>query len=269
MEPPSEGQPAVVQAMPPRPHVLVNMAMSADGKTDSFERRGARISSPADIERVDRLRAASDAVMVGGRTLLAEDPRLTVRSPGLVAGRRARGEPDQPAKAAVAAEIPDAGWLARAPTSRFLHEGGGRVAVFTTARTTAIVRDRLRHEGAEVVEVGDETVDLPAALAWLGRAGVRRLMVEGGGTLVAALLAGGLVDELQLFVAPLLLGGAGAPSPVDGPGFPAAAALHIRLASVERIEQGIVLRYVIPRPAPGPASDRSVGGTRPVQEPAP
>ena len=58
----------------PRPHVLVNLAMTADGKIDTVARAGARISGAADTVRVDQLRAAADAVMVGGRTLLGEDP---------------------------------------------------------------------------------------------------------------------------------------------------------------------------------------------------
>ena len=63
-----------------RPYVFLNMAMTADGKIDTVERRGARISGAADSARVDRLRAGADAVMIGGRTLLSEDPRLTVRA---------------------------------------------------------------------------------------------------------------------------------------------------------------------------------------------
>jgi len=245
------------------------MAMSADGKTDSVERRGARISSAADLERVDQLRAASDAVLVGGRTLLAEDPRLTVRAAEPVAGRRARGEPDQPSKVAIATEIPDGPWLAHAARSRFLHEGGGRVVLLTTERTGAAARERLRREGAEVVVLGDRRVDLPAALAWLGGAGVRRLLVEGGGTIVAALLAEGLVDELRLFVAPLLLGGAASPTPVAGPGLPAAAAIQIHLQSVERMDGGVVLHYLVPPPVPGPAIGVAAGDDRPAREPAP
>ena len=63
-----------------RPFVFINVAMTADGKIDTFQRRGAAISSAGDKERVDQLRAEADAVLVGGRTLLDEDPRLTVKS---------------------------------------------------------------------------------------------------------------------------------------------------------------------------------------------
>ena len=62
-----------------RPHILVNVAMSADGKIDCVERGGASISSAADMERVDRLRAQVDGVIVGGHTLIEGDPRLTVK----------------------------------------------------------------------------------------------------------------------------------------------------------------------------------------------
>ena len=69
------------------PFVTINMAMTADGKMDTIARRGAIISSSDDWTRVDRLRAESDAVLVGGRTLLGDDPRLTVKSPDLRAAR--------------------------------------------------------------------------------------------------------------------------------------------------------------------------------------
>jgi 2,5-diamino-6-(ribosylamino)-4(3H)-pyrimidinone 5'-phosphate reductase len=249
------------------------MAMTADGKTDSFERRGAGLSSPEDAERVQALRAESDAVMVGGRTLLAEDPRLTVRSAELVAARRARGLPDQPMKVAVVSEIhKDQARPALGPASRFLHDGGGRTVVFTTERTALAARDRLRREGAEVVVLGVERVDLAAALTWLGRAGIGRALVEGGGTLVAALLEARLVDELSLYVAPKLLGGSDAPTPVDGQGLVAAESIDIRLETVERMGSGVVLRYRVPTPIPNPEgafAERDRPPNEPPQEPAP
>ena len=81
-----------------RQFVFINVAMTADGKIDTFERKGAAISSPLDKQRVDRLRAGSDAVMVGGRTLLDEDPKLTVKSELLRAERVARGWTPNPVK---------------------------------------------------------------------------------------------------------------------------------------------------------------------------
>jgi 2,5-diamino-6-(ribosylamino)-4(3H)-pyrimidinone 5'-phosphate reductase len=84
-----------------RPFVFINVAMTADGKIDTFQRRGAAISSARDKERVDQLRANADAVMVGGRTLLNEDPKLTVKSQALRAERVARGRSPNPVKVGV------------------------------------------------------------------------------------------------------------------------------------------------------------------------
>ncbi len=84
-----------------RPFVFINMAVTADGKTDTVERRGASISSRRDKQRVDGLRAGADAVMVGGRTLLEEDPALTVKSEALRAERAARGLSPNPAKVGI------------------------------------------------------------------------------------------------------------------------------------------------------------------------
>src|SRR3954452_23402579 len=88
-----------------RPYVLINVASTVDGKIDTIERRGAVISGEADRERVQRLRASVDAIMVGSRTLLEEDPRLTVRSEALRAERVARGLTPNPAKVTLLRDV--------------------------------------------------------------------------------------------------------------------------------------------------------------------
>jgi len=238
--------------MPARPHVLVNMAVTADGKIDTVARSGARISGPADTARVDRLRAEADAVLVGGRTLLGEDPRLTVRDPVLVEGRVAAGRPAQPAKVAAVSRIDPPGGQATLPAdSRFLGEGDGRIIVHTTTRSGPDALEWLAGRGVEVTTHDGRRVDLVAMLHELAARGVARLLVEGGGTLVAALLARDLVDEIQLAVAPLIVGGAMAPTPVDGPGRTIAEAIRLRLLDATPDSDGdVILRYgVAGRPA--------------------
>src|SRR4030067_3360810 len=96
------------------PYVHINVAMTADGKIDTFERKGAAISSQRDKERVDGLRAGSDAVLVGGHTLLDEDPKLTVKSEALRAERVRRGLPPNPAKVGIVTIVkfePDSDFL--------------------------------------------------------------------------------------------------------------------------------------------------------------
>ena len=222
----------------PRPFVFLNVAVTADGKTDTFERAGAAISTPADKARVDRLRAGADCVLVGGRTVLGDDPKLTVKSAELRAERVARGLPENPAKAAV---VTRAGMR---PQSAFLTAGPARVLVFTSAQTSAEQQSMLRAAGAQVFLLGEQRVDLPGVFETLHDLGMQRVMVEGGGTLTFELLRLGLIDELTVFVAPLVFGGASAPTLAAGPGFPFADALRLELLAAEPWEDGgVLLRY--------------------------
>src|SRR3990172_8546286 len=100
-----------------RPFVFINVAMTADGKIDTIARKGAAISSQRDKERVDQLRAEADAVMVGGKTLLEEDPKLTVKSEALRMERVARGLPPNPVKVGVVTKA------SLKPGSRFRDSG--------------------------------------------------------------------------------------------------------------------------------------------------
>jgi 2,5-diamino-6-(ribosylamino)-4(3H)-pyrimidinone 5'-phosphate reductase len=221
-----------------RPYVLLNVAMSLDGKIDTYERRGCSISSAEDKERVDRLRAESDAVMVGGRTLLDEDPRLTVKSAARRAERSRRGLPPNPAKVGVVTQAN------LSPTGHFLTAGPAQIFIFTTPQTEREQVDRLRQLGVEVWVAEGPRVDLAEALRRLHQAGVKRLLVEGGGVLNEALLRLGLVDEVSVYIAPLIFGGAGAPTLASGPGLKRAQALALQLTALERHDDGgIVLHY--------------------------
>ena len=229
---------STTQPMNRRPYALINVAASVDGKIDSVERRGAAMSSERDRARVDALRASVDAVMVGGRTLLQEDPRLTVRSAELRAERLARGQPENPAKVGVVSR------LDLRPNCRFVTVGPARVILFTTAPGS---RPAWLSDGSvEVHSMGHSRVDLAGAMETLAGLGIRRVLVEGGGTLNFELLRLGLVDEVQMFVAPLVLGGASAPTLADGDGLVREHAIGLRLADVEQWQDGgLVLRYMV------------------------
>jgi 2,5-diamino-6-(ribosylamino)-4(3H)-pyrimidinone 5'-phosphate reductase len=178
--------------------------------------------------------------MVGGRTLLQEDPRLTVRSAELRAERAARGEPENPAKVGVVSR-PDL-----RPDCRFLSVGPARIILFTCGPESESGWLRDRH--VEVHSSGDSRVDLVLALEKLADRGIRRLLVEGGGTLNFELLRLGLVDEVRVFVAPLLLGGASAPTLADGAGLAREHAIKLRPTDVEQWQDGgLMLRYMVDR----------------------
>ena len=221
-----------------RPFVFINVAMTADGKIDTFQRRGAAISSARDKLRVDELRAGADAVMVGGKTLLDEDPKLTVKSEELRAGRLGRGLSPNPVKVGVVtrASIKE--------DSQFLNAGPADIVIFTTRRTSKRHLSRLTSRGVDVYVDDAEKVNLERALGTLKELGIDRLMVEGGGTLNFELMRLGLVDELTAYVAPMIFGGESAPTMAAGPGLERSAAIPLKLIDAEKWEDGgLLLKY--------------------------
>jgi 2,5-diamino-6-(ribosylamino)-4(3H)-pyrimidinone 5'-phosphate reductase len=223
-----------------RPYVVINVAATADGKIDTFERHGAAISSERDRQRVDLLRASVDGVMVGSRTLHDEDPRLIVRSPQLRAERQARGKSENPAKVGIASRV------ALRPESRFLTVGPARIIVFTTAEVSEVDVGPLRARGVEVFREGNGRVDMVAAMRRLVELGLERVLVEGGGSLNFELLRLGLVDEVHVYIAPLVVGGATAPTLADGAGLPRDCAVGLARVSVDAWDDGgVLLRYMV------------------------
>lgn len=215
----------------------INVAMTADGKIDTFERRGATISSKRDKERVDKMRADADAVMVGGRTLIDENPKLTVKSADLRAEREARGLATNPVKVGIASSAD------LEPASDFLTAGPARIVIFTTQKTSRDQIEFLRGRGVEVFVHDTDRVDLPQALHTLQELGIHRLMVEGGATLNFELLRLGLVDEVTAYIAPLVFGGESAPTLAAGPGLVRSAAIPLKLVDAEAWEDGGVLLH--------------------------
>lgn len=221
-----------------RPHTFINVAMTADGKIDTLERKGAAISSKRDKERVDQLRASADGILVGGKTLLEEGPKLTVKSEALREGRIQRGLSPNPVKVGVVtrANIP--------PDSDFIKAGPARVVIFTTSQTSISHVEALRALGVEVFVEDRPRVDLNQMMLTLKKIGVDHLMVEGGGTLNFELIRLGLVDEIMMYVAPMVFGGATAPTMADSFGVSREAAIELKLIDVEKWEDGgVFLRY--------------------------
>jgi 5-amino-6-(5-phosphoribosylamino)uracil reductase len=218
-----------------RPRVVLSVATSVDGFIDDASPRRLILSGPADLDRVDAERAAADAILVGAGTIRRDDPRLLVRSEQRVAERVAAGRPPQPIKATLSS----GGELD--PAARFFTAGDPPKIVYLPAGASAPPGVA---EAATVVPAGDP-LDPARVLADLHARGVRRLLVEGGTAVHTLFLTAGLADELQLAVAPLFVGDAGAPRFV-GPGrFPHGVDHRMRLAEVRAVDDVVLARYLL------------------------
>jgi riboflavin-specific deaminase-like protein len=217
------------------PYVLLSCAMSVDGYIDDTSADRLLLSNAEDFDRVDAVRAASGAILIGASTMRRDNPRLLVNSDERRAARVARGLPEYPLKVTVT------GTGDLDPGLEFWHHGGEK-AVYCPDGVVAKVRESLG-DLALVVGTG-VTLDLPRMLDDLARRGVRQLLVEGGSTVHTQFLTAGLADEVHLAVAPFFVGQPDAPRFV-GPGT-FANDLHHRmiLAGVRAIGDVALLRYL-------------------------
>ncbi|GII91787.1 RibD family protein [Sinosporangium siamense] len=220
-----------------RPYVLLSCAMSLDGRIDDTSPDRLMLSNEEDFDRVDAVRASCDAILVGAGTLRRDNPRLLIRSEARRRERVARGLPQHPAKVTLTT-------TARLDPSGRFFTGGDSVKIVYAASPAA---DRLAARLAGVAEVRDagDPLDLRKALADLAGRGVARLMVEGGGAVHTAFLKEGLVDEIQLAVAPFFVGDPGAPAFVGAGPFPQNARRPMELAEVRKLGDVVLLRYLV------------------------
>ena len=222
--------------MTSRPYVLLSCCLSLDGYLDSAGDQRLVLSNVADLERVDRVRAGCDAILVGAGTVRADDPRLAVRSPVRRARRRATGQRSTPLRVIVTAS----GCLD--PAARVFGTPEESV-VFCATPALAATRGRL--EGvATVVDAGDPPT-MQRVTRDLHERGVRRLMVEGGGSVLTQFLTAGLVDELQLVIAPLFVGDSRAPRFVADGRFPWRDGHRARLTEVRPVGDVVLMRYAL------------------------
>ncbi|MCM6776949.1 dihydrofolate reductase family protein [Nocardia sp. CDC159] len=218
-----------------RPYVVLSVAVSIDGYLDDASPERLLLSNAADFDRVDAVRADSDAILVGAETLRRDNPRLLVNSAVRRERRVAAGKPEYPLKVTVTAT----GELD--PALRFWRSGGAKLVY-----TTDIGAERLAEPLAglaEVVSLG-AALDFAPLLDDLGARGVRRLMVEGGGLVHTEFLSAGLADELLMAVAPVLVGDPAAPRFLHPAAFPGGSGRRMTLDDVTRIGDIALLRYL-------------------------
>ncbi len=218
-----------------RPFTFVNIAVSADGKISDEARRQVRISCEEDLIRVDKLRAFSDAIMVGIGTVLSDNPSLTIKNPLLRKERVKKGLTPNPTRVVIDSK------LKTPPTSKVVDESAKTII----AVTESVDREKLNlyPKNVEIIFAGQSMVDLKKVVAELYSMGIRRLMVEGGGTLINSLLRDGLIDEINIYYGGMIIGGKNSPTPVDGNSFK--KPIKLKLLNLQQLGDGIFARWKV------------------------
>lgn len=220
-----------------RPHVTLKCAMTLDGKIAASDRSSRWITGEAARREAHRLRSECDAIVVGIGTVLADDPALTVRldPPG----------PREPLRVVVDSRC-------RLPlTARLIASGDPRrvvVAVGDDAPGAHV--EALVSRGVTVLQCKSREghVDVSDLCGRLFGLDVRGLLLEGGSELSWAFVEAGLVDRVAVFVAPILLGGAGAPTPVGGRGLPLGGGMRLRSVEVRPVGEDWLIEGDVTRP---------------------
>jgi riboflavin-specific deaminase-like protein len=214
-----------------RPTVILNMAVTADGKIAPVVAERARLGSAVDRREMDRLRAGVDAVIVGAGTVRAVDPPLHVRDASLAATRPAP-----------ALQVVVSGSGRVSPLARALCEPAHAPRILATTGA-ATVDPTLEQRGVEVWRFAETPIRIDELCQRLAERGVGRLLLEGGAELNAAFVAAKAVDELYLTITPLILGGRQAPTLVGGAGATLAAATALELVETRALGAEIFCHY--------------------------
>ena len=221
------------------PFVLVNMAMTADGKIATANRAVTTFGSRRDHDHLLELRATADAVMAGARTVDSAKVNL---GPGAATFRRRRIQRGL-AEFNLRIIVSRSGTVN--PDAEVFRHDFSPILILTTRRATEARLKKLRQLATEVKICGAKEINFRRALSWLQKKwGVRRLLCEGGGELNDALFRAGLVDELHLTICPKVFGGRNSPTIADGVGFQKLSeAAGFEVKSLKRIGEEVFLVF--------------------------
>ncbi len=240
--------------MSDRPHTTVVLAMSADGKIADASRSAARFPSTADKAHLEQQIARADATLFGAGTLRAYGTTLSVTDKGLIEERRSRHQPDQPIQIVCTAtsnldphyrffQQPVPRWLITTLEGLQTWKSHPHQPVPEQNQFDQILINERPFDWAKIMQ------DLRTGKAALSTRGSRlqieRLVIMGGGELVASLLANNLIDELYLTICPLLIGGKTAPTPAGGLGFTLPKTPQLKLQSSRVAGDEVFLHYSV------------------------
>jgi riboflavin-specific deaminase-like protein len=220
-----------------RPKIHAHFAMTADGKISTKNLTPSQFTSTADKARIGEIRARHDAILAGRGTVAADTMSMRLSSEKLRAVRIKQGLPPEPLRVVIS----NAGKID--PSWKIFQNIGSPIVILSTTR----MPQKLRAALAPLCDLHlyeSPTVPLPAALAMLrAEYGVKSLVCEGGGALLRSLAAADLLDEIHLTLAPVLFGGAAAPTLTGLPGDFLPKPLAFRLAKMEALGDECLLHF--------------------------
>ena len=230
-----------------KPIIFCSYAMTLDGKISTADRSGSAFSSKEDRLRLEMIRARADAIVVGAETVRREDPPFHLRDDTLIQGRVSQGRPAQPTLCVLtrSGHLPAGSRIFRQTVQPVLLAGPDprlpRGMDSTPEKGLAGLHPGPGHSRLGVMAGITSVVEL---MAELERRGFRQILVEGGGNINAQFFEASLVDEVYLTLCPLILGGATAPTPADGPGLPFDRRLRWRREHLDTVGGEIFMHYV-------------------------
>ena len=205
-----------------RPEVILNCAASADGKISLPNRKQIAISNEKDFERVHKLRSECDAIIVGIGTIIEDNPFLTVRN----------NSGAKPIRVILDTSC-------RIPINSNVLNGESETIIAVGKQS-----EKNNLETAEIIECGENKIDLTKLLNILSERGVKKVLVEGGETVMWSFLKEELFDEYNVFFSSIIIGGIGTPTIAGGKGFQKEESiLNLKLISVEQLGNGILAKY--------------------------
>lgn len=219
-----------------RPYVLLNAAMTLDGKIATAT-GSSNISGKEDLERVHEIRKECDGIMVGIGTVMADDPRLTVHKID------AKPE-DNPVRVVVDSK-------GKTPIdARITNSDAKTIIAIAREYKDDFVNSQkyetFRKRGVKFFFSGDKRVDLTSLMSYLHEEGIEKLMLEGGATLNFSMIKAGLIDEINICVAPMVVGGADAKTFFDGDGFDTMdEAVRLELFDSYSLGKDLILKYKV------------------------
>ena len=209
-----------------RPYIIVSAAMSIDGKLATRMGR-SNLSSKKDLIRVHKLRKTVDAILVGKNTISIDDPLLTVR---YVKGKNP-----------IRIILDSKGSLS--PKSKVIETAKKIPTILVVSENAPRKVEKFIVKGVAVIRCGKNKINLKKLLEILRKKGIKRIIVEGGGTTNWYFFKEKLVDEITITVTPYVLGGSTAISLVEGDGFREIPD-SFKLKKIEKIQNEIVLHYI-------------------------